>query len=494
MKKRVLFLLLAVVMLAASSFAQVNQRLPAFGYEMDRVLVLKTLGFPRVSVETLNGGDSTKPALIYVTGDSTKLRFYSPETKSWHFVGTGAGGGTWGSITGTLSDQLDLWAKFGTKPDTSRTFTINGVTYTLGANRTWSVGTLIGNDTTKLRADINKKADTSDLLQIDLLTRQNGRIAYWDSAANKLKWKVENAGGSGAFKTLAFREGDELAPVVGDTSLTNNGFRGQFLFLYRNGILQEEVFNDTGYYRANDSTVWIKPPIALNDRYFIEARDTLSRTALALQAPATPPSTTIAYVGATDGGNNAGSGTTRTYSVTVSSGSNRILLVGVVGDVLAGADDVTGVTYAGVSMTFINKTDDGNRRQYLYYLLNPTSGANNVVVTASTSHWLMSGAIEYTGVQGIDVTATNKATGASSITSTVTTTTNNNWNVIFSQNQGSVQNAGSGATKRTPVAVNQYWTWFDSGGAITPAGSYSMTTSLAAGANIGHCIVSIKPY
>jgi len=74
--------------------------------------------------------------------------------------GSGGGGGTWGSILGTLSNQTDLQNALNLKYDasnpagyitssalsgytpTSRTITINGTAHDLSADRTWSVGTV----------------------------------------------------------------------------------------------------------------------------------------------------------------------------------------------------------------------------------------------------------------------------------------------------------------------------------------------------------------
>jgi hypothetical protein len=50
-------------------------------------------------------------------------------------------GATWGYIGGDISDQLDLQSQFSTKADKSTTLTINGTTYDLSANRSWTIGT-----------------------------------------------------------------------------------------------------------------------------------------------------------------------------------------------------------------------------------------------------------------------------------------------------------------------------------------------------------------
>jgi len=46
---------------------------------------------------------------------------------------------TWGYIVGTLSNQTDLQAALDAKVPTSRTLTINGTTYDLSANRSWTI-------------------------------------------------------------------------------------------------------------------------------------------------------------------------------------------------------------------------------------------------------------------------------------------------------------------------------------------------------------------
>lgn len=99
--------------------------------------------FKRASVK-LN--DST-----YVIGGDT-LRIHA----------AGGGGGTWGSITGTLSSQTDLQSALNALVPKTTTVTINGTTQDLSANRTYSVGTLVGVDTASLSARINAKVNISD--------------------------------------------------------------------------------------------------------------------------------------------------------------------------------------------------------------------------------------------------------------------------------------------------------------------------------------------
>jgi hypothetical protein len=123
---------------------------------------------------------------------------------------------------------------------------------------------------------------------------------------------------------------------------------------------------------------------------------------------------------AADGGNNGGSTTTLTYSFTVGSASNRLLLVSLVGD--ATADDITSITYAGVSMALLKKIQTpGDRWHYLYFLLTPASGTNNVVITAASAHYLISEASSWFNVsQSGQPQASSTSTAASGVSLTTT--------------------------------------------------------------------------
>jgi hypothetical protein len=144
------------------------------------------------------------------------------------------------------------------------------------------------------------------------------------------------------------------------------------------------------------------------------------------------------------------SGTSLTYSHTVT-GSNNIILVGV-WIVNTDTDTVTGVTYNGVAMTRMNTitcTVPSSQRGYLYYLLSPSTGANNVVVSSSSAD-IQSRAISYTGVTSVGANGTftpNASTTTAAIS--VTTTANNSWLVAGARNFAAAVTAGSGTTMRS---------------------------------------------
>lgn len=146
-------------------------------------------------------------------------------------------------------------------------------------------------------------------------------------------------------------------------------------------------------------------------------------------------------------------------------------------------DVETGVTYGGQAMTLAVKNNDvlgGGRWAYLWYLVSPPTGSNNVVITASgTMDVLESTAVSYSGAKQTgqpDSTATNTSSSGTSLTASLTTVADNSWAIIVSRNEAvSAPSAGTGVTQRGSVRT-QFFIG-DSNGALTPAGSHSMTVN-----------------
>src|SRR3989454_4121481 len=89
---------------------------------------------------------------------------------------------------------------------------------------------------------------------------------------------------------------------------------------------------------------------------------------------------------------------TLTWSHTVGSGSNRVLLVDTSNR--DGNKTITGVTYGGTALTrrgFQNGAGNGNRVE-IWSLTAPSPGTANVVVTLSGAVDVVGGAISFTGV------------------------------------------------------------------------------------------------
>lgn len=200
--------------------------------------------------------------------------------------------------------------------------------------------------------------------------------------------------------------------------------------------------------------------------------------------------------------NATANGTAASTSLTIAhtcTGSNLILLVGVLVTTTE-TDVITGVTYNSIAMTRV--TTHGlvvnaglGSSMYFYYLIAPSTGANNIVITASASHTLRGVSTSYTGVrQASQPDAANSGTAdvANTITTSVTTVANNCWTVSISYNDSDFPAASTGLTERTQSSIFGIG---DSNAAITPAGAYAMTwdTESAGSVSWGMAAVSIAP-
>lgn len=186
------------------------------------------------------------------------------------------------------------------------------------------------------------------------------------------------------------------------------------------------------------------------------------------------------------------SSTTLTVAHTCT-GSDRVLFVAVFD-----AGFVSGVTYNGVALT-LGKSQTiwyGGATAKIYYLINPSSGTNNIVLSRPTAGGMRLAAASYTGAgNSIDATTGNTNSGpggVSSLTTIITTGVDNAWAIMcgISDNGGTL-NGGTGATKRASPA-NGIVGIFDSNGAISPAGNHSMTYS-GPNAHYVAALVSIGP-
>lgn len=190
-------------------------------------------------------------------------------------------------------------------------------------------------------------------------------------------------------------------------------------------------------------------------------------------------------------------GSTQTISHTCT-GSNLILVVGFLTYRIAGtANSVTGVTYNGVAMTQYGVLERAatSEYQYMYYLVGPSTGANNIVVsTSNTLDAFQCSNASYTGVQQTgqpDSYVTVAPSSSGGITATTTTVADNCWLAgFFCSDTAGSWTAGANTTLRDASGNNQFC---DSNGAKTPAGSYSLITTKASGIDSGQ-MVSISPF
>lgn len=173
-------------------------------------------------------------------------------------------------------------------------------------------------------------------------------------------------------------------------------------------------------------------------------------------------------------------------------GSDLVLLVACMAGGNVG-DAITGVTYNGVAMTQLVKKGNGAANQfvYIYGLVAPATGANDVVVSQSDSSDMVAAAASYTGAlqSGLpDATTSGAVTG--NLTLSTTTVADNSWVFTAARNvnEGS-PTAGTNITLRQDVVQISAG---DSNAAVTPAGSFSQTWTVASGETFG-CSASFAP-
>lgn len=190
--------------------------------------------------------------------------------------------------------------------------------------------------------------------------------------------------------------------------------------------------------------------------------------------------------------------TSLTYSHTCT-GSDRILFVTATGN--QGPTATMSATYNGVSMTAIGPSIDSigtGVPTYVWYLVNPASGANNVVVTSSVIG-ISTSAISYTGVaqtSPIDVSNTTAYnTTSTSYSKSVTTTTNNCWLLATVRcASGQAMTAGANTTLRnqTEAVLFGGGLILDSGAAVA-TGSNTLTSTCTSQFLGGQIIIGFKP-
>lgn len=130
-------------------------------------------------------------------------------------------------------------------------------------------------------------------------------------------------------------------------------------------------------------------------------------------------------------------------------GSNLVLVVGIA--TKSGTlDTVTGVTYNSVSLTRAGVTQTAQGATYLYYILSPSTGANNVVVsTGVEADNTVVGSASYTGVTAVGAFVAVTA-ASTSISTNYTTSVDNAWlaSMISNRNTSITWTNDSGGTTR----------------------------------------------
>ncbi len=207
----------------------------------------------------------------------------------------------------------------------------------------------------------------------------------------------------------------------------------------------------------------------------------------------------IAFDSSIDGGG------TNSLTFAFNNVAGNILFVGIVGDGPDGADDITTVTYNSVGCTFLDKSVTGSpqnpqRMNYLYILQNPSTGLHDVVVNCTSTHYLLCGAISYSGAaiaNQPDAEVVHLSSGAATTLSTaLISVANNCWHMLFDEGNGAdlPATAGASTTRRVYDATFGTWGFFDSNAVKTPAGSVTLTTDRPDSVDpMSHIMASFAP-
>lgn len=155
----------------------------------------------------------------------------------------------------------------------------------------------------------------------------------------------------------------------------------------------------------------------------------------------------IAFDAKTDASTTSATSITFAHTCT---GSNRVLYVTATTNEQTTSDVINGATYNSVAMTLVGKKADAlGYFVYLFVLPSPASGANNVVVSASTTTNFSCTAVSYTG--GSQVNPTNSTTSSATsatVTMSITTLTNNAW-IVAGASRHRGWTAGANTVLRT---------------------------------------------
>lgn len=170
-------------------------------------------------------------------------------------------------------------------------------------------------------------------------------------------------------------------------------------------------------------------------------------------------------------------------------GSDRILFVGTKG----ASGYSTGTTYNGVPMTRLHDVQSGVGEYHLslFSLIAPSTGTNTVSTTVASGNIGFTSS-SYTGANQTtqpDVSTTNVGASGTSLTTAVTTTTDNAWLIGYFNSAANTLTQSTGTnfvqTQANNVALG------DSNGAYSPAGSYSMRVTSGSG-TFGAIVAGIR--
>lgn len=192
---------------------------------------------------------------------------------------------------------------------------------------------------------------------------------------------------------------------------------------------------------------------------------------------------------------------TMSWSHTVGTGSNRLLVVGLA-DNVTGANQATSITYAGQNMTRQVLNGGGNPISEIWTLLAPPSGTAMIVVTFPIALDAVGGSVSFTGVdQTTPIRASSQARSSAQTNVTVSTSITSSVGDLVID---AVANTGPNAGGAAAAGQTERWNLLNpssnfGGGSTKPgdAGSTTMTWNLSvnpgSAANGALAAISLMP-
>ena len=188
----------------------------------------------------------------------------------------------------------------------------------------------------------------------------------------------------------------------------------------------------------------------------------------------------------------AGSGATSlTFACKTRVAANRAIIVAVA---TKGADP-SGVTYNGVALTRLSGANEGTRYASLWYLANPASGTNNVVVSLGSSNAIIAASYSFSHVNQSSVlsnAATNTSGGATSSSATVTSTIGDVVIDSIAVEDEPVFTVGAGQTQKAQLDSDDTDTSFGSSYETATTTSTAMTWAIDASKDIAHVAARVN--
>ena len=309
----------------------------------------------------------------------------------------------------------------------------------------------------------------------------------------------------------------EIIPEWSDKSWIHNVFRlYEMVFGRRVGIRPEmsSAIDENGIvtYACHS----LESALALGEQYIREFLTSLRWKPFRIYIPilqtpqnipvfASPYLFAIAFDATTegDGGTAWITSTSNTYNWShTSTGSNRLLVVGVTIYSTTGVNSVSGITYpAGTSLTKINSIaatlETANQSTELWRLVAPATGANTITVTLTINNlqYNAASAMSYSGVNQtspIDSNNTGQSlTNAASFSLSTTVVASNCWLTGYVFQRGGALTAGTGTTLRSPNTGSV--TAGSDSNATVGTGSQSLAWTATSQTWPGCCVASIAP-